>query len=649
MLLAVRRTLVCTLLVTAAATASAASAPTQPSPSGKVPLEHFFAQAAIRGASLSPDGKRIAFLAPVKTRMSVVLYEVATEKLEVVVHDPKEEIDVVGWKTDDLLIFAGDIGGNESMMYGSLDLKTRKVQRLAESRKSDFVANNDAGGILDILERDPDNVVILGTKENAGRKKNAAMDNPDPGVYLLNVRNGSRKQLEAIDGTTAEWMVDNNGILRLQVRMRGKRNELEHRAGPSDKWSVLYSHEEHEGSPWEPLRFTADNNKLYVTVTENAEGAMSIRTFDVTRRTLSDPLFSSKDPIRSTLFDDTDFRILGVTTERDKPVTHWIDPEFAALASKLKNTFPDTHNDIVSSSRNNKVHLIRAWSDRDAGAYYVLDLRSGKMALLSPILPDIDPDKMRPMEPIAFTARDGMKIPGYLTRPAGAAGPVPLILNPHGGPYGIRDNWAFVPEVQFLANRGYAVLQVNYRGSGGLGRRHHEAGRSEWGGKMQDDLTDAVKWAIEQKIADPARIAVYGASYGGYAALAALTYTPDLFKCGVNYVGVSDLRYLTSWNADEGRLRQRFYETWIALDSTQLAERSPVNHVERIRVPSLHVYGLNDPRVKIEHWRRLEAELKKHKKPYEAIESKEEGHGFQSEGTRIGFYRKLEEFLAKNL
>lgn len=649
MLLAVRHALACALLVTAAATASAASAPAKPSPAGKVPLEHFFAQAAIRGASLSPDGKRIAFLAPVKTRMSVVLYEVATEKLEVVVHDPKEEIDIVGWKTDDLLIFAGDIGGNESMMYGSLDLKTRKIQRLAESRKSDFVANNDAGGILDILPRDADNVVILGTKESAGRKKNAALDNPDPGVYLLNVRNGSRKQLEPIDGTTAGWVTDNSGALRLQIRMRGRRNELEYRGGPNEKWSVLYAHDEHEPAPWEPMRFAADNTKLYVTTTEDAEGAMSIRTFDVSSRTLSEPLFSSKDPIETTMFDDTDFRILGVTTNRDKPTTHWIDPEFVALATKVKNTFPDTQNDIVSSSRDNKVHLIRVWSDRDAGAYYVLDLRAGKMALLSPILPDIDPEKMRPMEPISFTARDGMKIPGYLTRPAGATGPVPLILNPHGGPYGIRDDWAFVPEVQFLANRGYAVLQVNYRGSGGLGRRHHEAGRGEWGGKMQDDLTDAVKWAIDQKIADPSRIAVYGASYGGYAALAALTYTPELFKCGVNYVGVSDLRYLTSWNADEGRLRQRFYETWIALDSTKLAERSPVNHVERIRVPSLHVYGLNDPRVKIEHWRRLEAELKKHKKPYEAIESKDEGHGFQSEGTRIGFYRKLEEFLAKNL
>lgn len=648
MLLAVRRTLACALLVAAATTAPAASAPAKAAPAGKVPIEHFFAQAAIRGASLSPDGKRVVFLAPVKTRMSVVLYDVATEKLEVVVHDPKEQIDVVAWKNDDLLIFAGDVGGNESMMYGSLDLKTRKVQRLSESRKSDFVANNDAG-IVDLVLRDPDHVVIVGAKANAGRNKNAYLDNPDYGVYVLNVRSGNRRMIEPIDGTTADWIVDSKGALRLQLRMRGRRNELEHRIQQNDKWTVIHSYAETEQAPWEPIRFTADDNKVYVSVIEDSEGATSIRTYDLTSKTLSEPIFTSKDPIDAMYFDDKDLHLIGVVTNRDKPTTHWINPEFAALATKLKNTLPDTQNSIVSSSHDNKVHLIRAWSDRDPGAYYVLDLRAGKMALLSPVLPDIDPAQMRPMEPISFTARDGMKIPGYLTRPAGATGPVPLILNPHGGPYGIRDDWGFNQEVQFLASRGYAVLQVNYRGSGGLGRRHHEAGRGEWGGKMQDDLTDAVKWAIEQKIADPSRVAVYGASYGGYAALAALTYTPELFKCGVNYVGVSDLKYLTSWNADEGRLMQRFYETWIALDSTKLAERSPVNHIDRIRVPSLHVYGLNDPRVKIEHWRRLEAELKKHRKPYEAIESKDEGHGFQSEGTRIGFYRKLEDFFAKNL
>ncbi|MES2696288.1 MAG: S9 family peptidase [Verrucomicrobiota bacterium] len=643
--LAVCRTLACAfLLVTAAA---AAPAPAAAAPDARIPIEHFFAQRVIQGATLSPDGKRVAFLGPVKTRMSVMLYDVATEKLEIAVHDPKEEIDFVFWKGNDTLLFAGDVGGNESMMYGSISLKTRKVQRLAESRKADFEVTTE-GAVIDPLYRLPDEVAFIGTKAN--RKQNANFDNPDYGIYLLNVHNGSRKFLEPIDGSTAGWVTDTAGALRLQVRYRGLNNELEYRAKPSDKWSVLYKHAEKEKAPWEPLCFAADNQTLYVSTVDDAEGTMSVRLFNVGNRILGEPLFTSKGAeISSYRFEDGTNKLLGVETNRDKPELHWIDESFAKLATKLKNTLPDTHNDIISSSQDNQVHLIVSRSDRTPATYYVLDLRVGKMAMLSSALPDIDPEKMRPMEPIAFTARDGTRIPGYLTRPATpASGPVPLILHPHGGPYGVRDDWGFIPEVQFLANRGYAILQVNYRGSGGLGRNHQEIGRGEWGAKMQDDLTDAVKWAIDQKIADPARIAVYGASYGGYAALAALTFTPELFKCGVNYVGVSDLRYLATYDGED-KARRRFFETWVALDSAQLAARSPVNFVERIRVPSLHIYGLNDPRVKIEHWRRLEAELKKHNKPYQFIEAKDEGHGFGGEANRVDFYRKLEDFFAKNL
>lgn len=638
--------LACVLASTALAQTPAATAPAPAS--ARVPLEHFFAQRVIQDATLSPDGKRVAFLGPYQTRMSVMLYDVATEKLEVVVHDPKEEIDFVQWKGDDTLLFAGDVGGNESFMYGSLNLKTRKITRLAESRKSDFDVTAE-GSLIDSLARDPDHVLFLGTKAN--RNKNAAFDNADPGIYLLDVRNGSRKLMEAWDGTTTDWIADTTGVVRLQVRLRGNYNEREYRAKTADKWAVLHKHAEQEPEPWTPLRFSPDNRTLYVLTEDDAEGSMSLRTFDTQTRTLGTPLFTSKNAaIDNVIWERGTYRPLGVITNGARRETHWLDQSRAALVTKLKNTFPDTEISLTSSSLDGNVHVVRTWSDRDPGTYYVLDTDAGKLALLTPALPDIDPKKMRPMEPIAFTARDGLKIPGYLTRPAGPdSGLVPLILLPHGGPYGIRDDWAFDPEVQFLANRGYAVLQVNYRGSGGFGRRHSEAGRGEWGAKMQDDLTDAVRWAIDQKIADPKRVAIYGASYGGYAALAGLTFTPELYKCGVNYVGVSDLRYLTSWTADDARVMQRFYKTWVALDSTKLAARSPVNFVERIRVPSLHIYGLNDPRVKIEHWRRLESELKKHNKPYQFIEAKDEGHGFYREANRIDYYKKLEAFFAQNL
>lgn len=332
MLLA-RFALACTIVLTASA--QSASPPTDRS---RIPIGHFFAQRVIQGATLSPDGTRVAFLGPVKTRLSVLLYDVATEKLEVAVHDPKEEIDFVAWKGDDTLLFGGDIGGNESMMFGSLNLKTRKLQRLAESRKSDFSLTTEAG-LVDILDRDPEHILVLGTKANAGRNKKAAFDNADPGIYLLNVRNGTRKFLEPWDGATAAWIADNTGTVRLQVRKRGTHNELEHRQRPGDKWTTLYSHVDTDPAPWRPLRFAPDNRTLYVVTEVDAEGSMSLRTFDLGRQTLGAALFTSKHAeIADVIFERGTDKLLGVVTTKGTDTTHWLDPDRAKLAEKLKNT-----------------------------------------------------------------------------------------------------------------------------------------------------------------------------------------------------------------------------------------------------------------------------------------------------------------------
>jgi dipeptidyl aminopeptidase/acylaminoacyl peptidase len=254
------------------------------------------------------------------------------------------------------------------------------------------------------------------------------------------------------------------------------------------------------------------------------------------------------------------------------------------------------------------------------------------------------------MRPISYTARDGLQIHGYLTTPVGRQGQRgPLLVMPHGGPFGIRDSWGFDNEVQFLANRGYAVLQVNYRGSGGYGHKFLEAGYREWGGKMQDDLTDAVKWAIDQGIADPDRIGIIGASYGGYAALAGVTFTPELYKVGVNYVGVSDLRLITRYDLQIDAVAKANYAKAVGKDPALLAARSPVEHVEKIRVPTLHAYGRNDPRVDFGHWEVLEKALKKYGKPYEILIEEKEGHGFGKQETAMRYYAKVEEFLKRHL
>ena len=223
-----------------------------------------------------------------------------------------------------------------------------------------------------------------------------------------------------------------------------------------------------------------------------------------------------------------------------------------------------------------------------------------------------------------------------------------MVVLSHGGPWA-RDTWGFDGEVQFLASRGYAVLQPNYRGSGGYGLKFLKAGQGEWGGKMQDDLTDAVQWAIAQGIADPDRVAIVGASYGGYAALAGVTFTPELYCCGINYVGVSDLLILNRHAVEGDRGTQLYFEKWVGSEARSMHARSPVNFVERIQVPTLHAYGENDPRVDIDNWTRLRAKLDKLAKPYQFLRVDSEGHGFRKEENRIRFYKEVDVFLATNL
>jgi dipeptidyl aminopeptidase/acylaminoacyl peptidase len=266
---------------------------------------------------------------------------------------------------------------------------------------------------------------------------------------------------------------------------------------------------------------------------------------------------------------------------------------------------------------------------------------------------EIDPARLSPRQPIRYTARDGLEIHGYLTLPRGSAGKkLPLVIHPHGGPFGVRDSWGFDADAQFLASRGYAVLQPNYRGSGGYGRDFINRGRQQWGRAMQDDLTDGVRWAIAQGIADPARVAIYGASYGGYASLIGVTLTPELYACAVNYVGAADLeitfkhRGEDAWRTGDEFSYQR---EWVGATKAHRAATSPVNLVEHIRVPTLHAYGAEDPRVKIDHWSRLEPQLKKHGKDYQAIVEGRQGHGFRNEKESMTFYAALETFLARHL
>jgi dipeptidyl aminopeptidase/acylaminoacyl peptidase len=295
-----------------------------------------------------------------------------------------------------------------------------------------------------------------------------------------------------------------------------------------------------------------------------------------------------------------------------------------------------------------KLAIIRADADRVPPRYYLFDVETNHLSQIVSVLPGIDSEQMRPMEPYKLKVRDGTEMFAYLTRPDDSDGPFPMVVLPHGGPHGVRDYWSFNAEVQMLASRGYAVLQVNYRGSGGYGRDFLYGGYGKWGTVMQDDLTDATHWAIDTGIAAEDRICIYGGSYGGYAAMMGVVREPDLYQCAIAYVGVYDIELMFKKgdipNRDSGVV---FLKEAVGEDKEDLRARSPVHNLDKVKAPVFIVHGAQDHRVDVKHAYRLRDGLKKLGKPYEWMLKPNEGHGFYKSENRLELYERMVSFLEK--
>ncbi len=632
---------------------TATAAPVKPGP---VPLEAFFGLPTIREPELSPDGSKIAFLFPKDGKLALGLFERKTGEGRIILEGVKENVEYFFWKGNAHIVFGGDLGGNEKSFVGATDLTGKKVQRVAESTRRGQLNSNFAN-ILNPLPLSSDEIILAGVFNSipSWQVENSIQFNDQVNVVRYNVRTKSRSIVFANSDNYEDLFTDTSGRLRLATREQaGKKVWLLRGAegkGPFREFARFPLHGYAE--TWEPRVFNADNTTLYLISREEHErGALYAYNIDTRERGLA--LFVPPEgEIVDVVLSYDHRRLLGVKYLSDRTHYHWFDADRAAVQKQLDNTFPGQVCRVVSSSADDQVHLAYVGSDRDPGTYYILDLKAPALTLFKRIRPDVDPARMRPMETVALKARDGLELQAYLTRPAVLEkGPGPLVLFVHGGPFGIRDTWGFNDDVQFLASRGYAVLQVNYRGSGGYGREFINKGRQQWGRAMQDDLTDAVKWAIAQGIADPKRVAIFGASYGGYAALAGVTLTPELYCCAINYVGVAKLEVaFKGYGGDAAQEGEYFnyQKAWVAPTSDYAAATSPMNFVERIRVPTLHAYGENDARVEFKQWRELRGQLDKYHKPYTAIVEEEQGHGFRNESASLKFYRAVEKFLAENL
>jgi len=447
------------------------------------------------------------------------------------------------------------------------------------------------------------------------------------------------------------WITDHTGLIRFATKTDGTDNVYYYRATEAEPFTE-YMRVGYKDS-WNPVLFTFDNKNLIVSHNLNGRDKNAIVEWD---------LASKKET--KLLQDNPDYDMGGVdfsrkrkvitmyTWEGEKMERKIIDEKTKKLFDQLQVKFPGYYISVVSENDDETKRTISINSDRTSGRFYYHEDGKDDVTLLCDRTPWIKEEQMAEMKPISYISRDGLTIHGYLTLPVGRdAKNLPVVVNPHGGPWA-RDSWWFNQEVQFLANRGYAVLQMDFRGSTGYGRKHWESSFKQWGKTMQNDITDGVKWLIKEGIADSNRIAIYGASYGGYATLAGITFTPDLYACAVDYVGVSNLftfmktipPYWEAW-------RKQMYEMVgdPAKDSILMREASPVFHVKNIKCPLFVAQGANDPRVNKAESDQMVDAIKKRGVHVEYMVKNDEGHGFYNEENRFDFYGVMEQFLDQHI
>lgn len=400
-----------------------------------------------------------------------------------------------------------------------------------------------------------------------------------------------------------------------------------------------------------PHAFTRDQQAVQFTGVREKESLSALYELDLRDQQVKRLFGHDVVDIDRVIFGRQGGPVIGVRLQHGRQQHHWLEPEnpVARAYLALERAFPGQAVLLTSMTDDRRRGVALVYSDANPGDYYHIDLESMDASLVVRARRWVQPGRMRPMIPIELSARDGLALHGYLIQPEGD-GPHPMVVVPHGGPHGIRDRWGYDPEMQLLASRGYAVLQVNFRGSGGYGVDFEEAGYGEWGGRMQDDIADATRWAVAEGIADAGRICIYGASFGGYSAMMSAVREPDLYRCAIAFAGVYDLELMfTTGDVRLSRAGRDYLESVLGGDRALLQAASPVYHAERIKAPVLMVHGSEDWRVDASHARRMKAALETAGKAHEWIELKGEGHGIFDQETRQAYYEQVLAFLARHI
>lgn len=603
-----------------------------------IPRQALFGNPVKASPQVAPDGKRLAFLAPDKNDvLQVWVQTIGKDDAKQVTQDKKRGIRNFFWAyAPDTLLYLQDADGDENWHLYAVDLAKDKVRDLTNLPAKHPVRAQMVG-----IDRNFPNEILVGLNVDDPRTHDVYRIDLTTDKAVLDTKN---------PGDVVGWDADPKFKIRAaQAATKDGGMEVRARAADKSDWKTVLK--------WGPddadgrvIGFTADGKGLWLTTSEGRD------TLSVVKRDLA----SGKEDVvaadpgadsGTVIFNPLTHDIQAVAFNRERLKWKVIDPAIAEDLKVLEKGAPGEPS-ILNRDRNLDTWVVSYDGDVEPQNYFLYDRKAKKLTHLFAARPELAKYKLAPMKPVVIKSRDGLELVSYLTLPVGVeAKNLPLVLMVHGGPWA-RDSWGFNAQAQWLANRGYAVLSVNYRGSTGFGKKFLHAGDREWAAKMHDDLLDAVQWAVKEGIADPKKVAIYGGSYGGYAALVGATFTPDVFACAIDVVGPSNLVTLLKsippyWEPMKKLFAVRVGD--IEKEEEFLKSRSPLFKADKIKIPLLIAQGANDPRVKQAESEQIVEAMKKAGKPVEYLLFPDEGHGFARPENRIKFYTAAEAFLAKYL
>jgi dipeptidyl aminopeptidase/acylaminoacyl peptidase len=614
------------------------------------PAFPYFRDPVLSHLSLSPDGTNFAAIASVDGVQVLIVRPTGggQARLLAKLDEPGQEIAMVGWASDERILVSVEMPHQTAR--GVRARQTRLLVVPVDGSTPKYLGrtwpytevSTFQDRIVDWLWDDPEHVLINWWQP----------DRDGVSVSRVDVRSGSLNTVAPSVRNVTSWVTDHLAQVRAGwgYSSSGTRYFLFARADPDDSFEKVIEYDVFEGDGFSFAGFSEVPTKLYV-FSNDETGRDAVYSYDLASKQLGPMLFGHPEVDVGWLeSSEIDGRLLAIGYVTDRPRLHFVDEQARRQQAFLDRRLPGTTNWIISRDRDEKLAIVAVSGDTTPPRYYLYAPASGKLDLLVETHPKLASWKQAPMKAVSYEARDGLEIPGYLTLPKGAApGALPTIVVVHGGPSS-RDVWGWDPTVQLLASRGFAVFQPNFRGSTGYGAKYRDLGFKQWGLAMQDDVEDAARWLIAEGVADPARIGIYGGSYGGYVALMGLVKTPELFAAGASFAGVSDLPTMLdddAWYRLDDWNRPTVGGSWS--DRSQLHETSPARLADRIRAPVLIAHGTEDPIVHVRHAELMVEALEDRDAGVELVLYPDEVHGFLHENDRIDFHDRLVAFFERHL